>query len=291
MSYSLFILELVVKLFDYLRKPNSLFSKFCVICLLMFYFVYHNSFVLNDVNGACWCTCSMVALRVPHMHFWPAKTGNKLLIFEMHTCLWPGAQIGFRHKWRKLAVASLFFLCIDGCCCLRYWNEFFQLCFRFWLKFSRIALWRKRLQLHPKSDLNTNGLILGYFEKWLFSLTSYLYGLKFARYAQFFFLFWRHQLFSMFRLRGILVSSSKLFYFLAMGFCKIKWWALGMQCNFPYYSFVSSSLFLLEVVVKLFDYFWKPNSLFLKFCVNCLLIFYFAYCYNCVLNDVNGACW
>ena len=27
-------------------------------------------------------------------------------------------------------------------------------------------------------------------------------------------------------------------------------------------------------MVNVFDYFWKPNSLFSKFCVNCLLIFY-----------------
>ena len=62
-----------------------------------------------------------------------------------------------------------------------------------------------------------------------------------------------------------------------------------MQCNFTFYRFVSSSLLFLEVVVKLFDYFWKPNSLFSKFCVNCLLMFYFVYCSNCALKDVNGA--
>ena len=39
---------------------------------------------------------------------------------------------------------------------------FFQLCFCFGLKFSRIALLRKRLQLNSKSDLTTNGLILGF---------------------------------------------------------------------------------------------------------------------------------
>ena len=43
-------------------------------------------------------------------------------------------------------------------------------------------------------------------------------------------------------------------------------------------SFLSSSLFFLEVVVNVFDYFWKPNSLFSKFCVNCLLMYYFVYC-------------
>ena len=77
-SSSLFFLELVVKLFDYFWKPNSPFSKFCVNCLLMFFFVYCNNCVLNDFNGACWCTCSSVALCVPHMCFWPANTRKKL---------------------------------------------------------------------------------------------------------------------------------------------------------------------------------------------------------------------
>ena len=38
--------------------------------------------------------------------------------------------------------------------------------------------------------------------------------------------------------------------------------------------------FFLEVVVNVFDYFWKPNSLFSKICVNCLLMYYFVYCNN-----------
>ena len=63
-----------------------------------------------------------------------------------------------------------------------------------------------------------------------------------------------------------------------------------MQCNFIFYLFVNSSLFFLEAVVKIFDYIWKSNSLFSKFCVNCLLMFYFVYYYNCALKDVNGAC-
>ena len=43
-------------------------------------------------------------------------------------------------------------------------------CFR--LKFSRIALWWKRMQLDSKSDLTTNALVLGFFVgNWLLSLT------------------------------------------------------------------------------------------------------------------------
>ena len=51
-----------------------------------------------------------------------------------------------------------------------------------------------------------------------------------------------------------------------------------MQCNLLYCLFESSNLFFLGVVVKLFDDFWKPNCLYSKFFVNCLLIFYFVYC-------------
>ena len=63
-----------------------------------------------------------------------------------------------------------------------------------------------------------------------------------------------------------------------------------MQCNFTFYLFETSSLFFSEVEVKIFDYFWKSNSLFSKFCDNCLLMFYFVYCNNCALKDVNEAC-
>ena len=69
---------------------------------------------------------------------------------------------------------SFFFCCVSG----------------FRLKFSRIALLRKRLQLDAKSDLTKNGLILGFFVgKWLLPLTSYLYWLKFARMVQLLFFF------------------------------------------------------------------------------------------------------
>ena len=125
-----FFLQLVVKLFDYFWKPNSLFPKFCVNCLLMFHLVHCNNCVLNVVTRACWCICSLVALRVPEMCFWPAKTGKNLERFEMHTCHWPGAQIWFRHKWRKLVTASLLLVFIDSNGCLRYWNEFFSAVFQ-----------------------------------------------------------------------------------------------------------------------------------------------------------------
>ena len=103
---------------------------FCVICLLMYYFVYCNKCALKDIKGACWGTCSLVSLCVPEMCFWPAKTRKNLELFEMLTCLSPGAQIWFRHKWRKLVTASLLLQCIDWYSCLRSWNEFYSAVFQ-----------------------------------------------------------------------------------------------------------------------------------------------------------------
>ena len=120
----------MVKLFDYFSKQNSLFSKFCVNCLLMFYFVYRNNCVLNDVNGACWCICSLVALRVPECVSGLRRLEKNIELFEMHTCLWSGAQIWFRHNWRKLVTASLLLQCIHWYNCLRYWNEFFAVVYQ-----------------------------------------------------------------------------------------------------------------------------------------------------------------
>ena len=124
-----------------------------------------------------------MTLRVPEMCFWPAKTRKNFEFFEMHTCFWPGTQLWFWHKWRKLFTSSLLFHSIDEYSCLRCWNEFFLSCVSYFrLNFSRIALWRKRMRLDSKSDLTTNDWFWFFFVgKWLLSLTSYLYRLKSAR--------------------------------------------------------------------------------------------------------------
>ena len=172
-SSSLFFLEVVLKLFDYFWKPNSLFSKFCVNCLLMFYFVYCTDCVLNDVKEACWCTLSLVALPVPHMCFWPAKTRKKLELFELPTCHWPGAQIWFTHKGRKLVTASLLLHCIGGYSRLRYWNEFFSALFLV-LDWSSLLLhfdgnvcnWIPKV-IRPRMDCFWGFLLENGFLRWL----------------------------------------------------------------------------------------------------------------------------
>ena len=179
LSFRLFqpiFLEPVVKIFDYFWKPNNLFSKFCVDCLSMFYFVYCNNCVLNDVNGACWCTCSLVALGVPHICLWPAKSRKNLQVFEMHTCLWPGAQICFRHKWKKLVTTSLLLPCFDGYSSLRYWNEFFSavshnLDWTFFVLHihGNVCNWFSKT-IWPRMD-RMDWFWVFFVEKWLFSLT------------------------------------------------------------------------------------------------------------------------
>ena len=158
----------MVKLSDYFWKPNSRFSKFCVNCLLRFYFVYCNKCGLNDIKGPGWCDCSLVTLRNPDMCLWPAKTRKKLELFDMHTIHWLGAQILFGH--------------FDGYSCLRFWNDIFFRCFSdFRLNLSRIALWRKRLKLDSISDLITTGLFSEFcVGLCLFRPTSYLHGLQLA---------------------------------------------------------------------------------------------------------------
>ena len=104
----------------------------------------------------------------------------------MRTCLWPGIQKLFRYKRRKPATASLLFPFTDAYICLDYWNEYFLICVSvFRMKFSQTAFLQKRLQVHSGTDWIRNGLFLGFFlGRWLFSLASYLYGLKPAWIAE-----------------------------------------------------------------------------------------------------------
>ena len=154
-----------------------------------------------------------MALRVPHMCFWPAKTRKNLELFEMHTCHWPGAQIWFRHKRGKLVTASLLLDCIDWHSCLRYWNEFFGTVFRV-LDWSFLVL-----------HFDGNGCNWIGFQKWfdhewidfgvfcweMASLVNFIsVWTEICKNCSIVVLFWRNQFYSMLSLRSILVCSSKM---------------------------------------------------------------------------------
>ena len=178
----------------------------------MFLFVHCNNCVLNDVNGACWCICSLVALSVPEVCFWPAETRRNLELFEMHTCHWPGAQTWSRHKWRKLATFSLLRHCIDWYGCLRYSNEFFSAAFQV-LDWSLLVL-------------HFGGNVCNWIPKVIWTRMDWFWAFcwKMASFVDFtsvwteifkrcsiFISLKRYQFFSMFRLMGILVCSLKTF--------------------------------------------------------------------------------
>ena len=144
--------------------------------------------------------------------FLAGETRKNLELCKMLTCLWPGAQIWFRHKWGKLVTASLLLDFTDWYSWLRCWNEFFSAVFQV-LDWSFLVLhfdgnvcnWGPKV-IWPRRD---------WFWKFfvgnlLLSMTSYLCRLKSARIAQLLLLVADINFFSMFSLRGILVCSLKM---------------------------------------------------------------------------------
>ena len=177
-----------------------------------------------------WCSTSYTVIIVFWMmlmklvdapaRWWPCacltyvsglrRLERNFIFFEMNTYLWPGAQIWFRHKWRKLVTASLLLHCIDWYGCLRYWNEFCSAVFRVldWIFLvlhfdGNVFNWIPKV-IWPRMDWFWGFLLgNGFFRRLHICMDWNLQELLN------FFLFWRHQIFSIFILRVILVCSLK----------------------------------------------------------------------------------
>ena len=132
----------------------------------MFYFVYCINCVLNDANGVCYCTCTLVAPLVPEICFWPANTRNDSnfmrcihvfdLVLKFCSDLYEGIGIQLLCYFVMLVrVVALFIR-------LSFFSSVGQI---FGLKFSRFAKLQIRLQLDAKTDLITNGMIFGFFQE------------------------------------------------------------------------------------------------------------------------------
>ena len=149
---------------------------------------------------------------------------KNLKLFRMNTCLWPGAQMWFRQRWRKLVTASVLFHFIDGYSCLRYWNEFFSGMFQV-LDWSFLVL-------------HSDGSVCNWIPKviwqrmdwfWVFcweiaSLVDFLFvWTEICKNRLIVALFWGHQIFSMFSSSGFLVCSSKMLVYFRQ---KILWYRL-----------------------------------------------------------------
>ena len=142
------------------------------------------------------------------MCLWPAKTRENLELFEKHTSHWPGAQIWFRHKWRKLVTAPLLLHCIDWYDCLRYWNQFFPLCFRFWIEVFSYSTFTETFAIRFQKWFDPGWIDFGVFCWEMASFLDFIsVWTEICRNWSVVILFWRPQNLSIFSLRGILVCS------------------------------------------------------------------------------------
>ena len=132
----------------------------------------------------------------------------------MHTCLWPGSQILFRHKWTKLVIASLLLHCIDRYSCLRYWKEIFSSMFQD-LGWNFLAL-----QCHGNVCNSNPKLIWPRLRIFWSSLSEYTPFRRFisawteiCMNCSVVILFWQHQNFPIVSLKGNLVCFLKMLVF------------------------------------------------------------------------------
>ena len=202
-------LWLLLKTFS---SVSTIPSVFDVNCHSLFHYEYCSSCFLKEKNGAYYCTCSFLAMCVPEICFWPAKTGKKLELFPMHSRLWPGAQILSGCKWTNWCTASLWLQYNGQKSCDDYKNVFF-----FHIK---VKLWSWGifvLQCYWNFCTWTAEVI------WQRLVKFWIFCWNMARFVDFIsawtevyrncrvvFLFWRHQIFSMISLRDVLVFSLKV---------------------------------------------------------------------------------
>ena len=140
----------------------------------------------------------------------------------MHTCLWPGAQILFRHKWRKLATASPLLHCNDTYSCLGSWNEFFSgFQVLSWSFLERNVT--ETFAIGVRNWFDHEWVIFGDFCWIMPRYVNFMSAwTKNSMNCSFFIPFWRHQIFSIVREIFWSVLWTCL-YFSAVVFCKIGW--------------------------------------------------------------------
>ena len=118
------------------------------------------------------------------MCFWLAKTRKKLELFALHTCLWPGAQMCFRQKWRKLVRLLFNFIVLMGIVASFSGMVFFQLCFRFLIVFFSYCTLTETFAIGFRNRFEHDCVFLEFLVGlFLISSTSYLQGLNFALLA------------------------------------------------------------------------------------------------------------
>ena len=138
-----------------------------------------------------------MALRVPEMCFWPAKTRKNLNflrwihVFNLFLLYcWDISE----ENWLHLL---FYFLVLMGIVSSVIAMSFLINVSSFRLKFSRIAESRKILQLASKTDLFTNGLNFVFFCWYMPRFVDFMSAwTKICKKCSSVILFWRHQTFS-----------------------------------------------------------------------------------------------
>ena len=205
----LFFLEVVVKLFDDFWNPSSLFSKLCVNCLLVFYFVYCNNCALKDVIGACYCTCSLVALCVPELCFWPAKTRKTLNFLRCTHVIDPVLKYGSDKNEGNWLQLLFYFIVLMSIVASVIGMSFFSAMFQV-LDWSFLVL-TETFAIGFQKWFGHKWIDFGVF-CWKMASSVYLLSLwiEICKNCSIVILFWRHRIFLIFSLRGILVCSLKM---------------------------------------------------------------------------------
>ena len=138
-----------------------------------------------------------MALCVPERCFWPAQTRKNLKnlrcihVFDLVLKYCSDINEGI---WLQLL---LYFIVMIDIAALVLGMSFLFWVSGFKMKFSRVAMSRKRLKFESKTELTAIGLFLEIFVGvCLVSSISYLHGLKFALNCSIFIPLWRYQTFS-----------------------------------------------------------------------------------------------
>ena len=198
-------------LFHYFWKPRRPFSMFCVNCLLRFYFVYCVGFVLNDVNADGWRTCSLVALNVPENWFWPAKARKnwnflrRIPVFDLVLKNCSDINEG---NWLQLLVH---FIVLMGVVSSVIGMSFFLLCFRFLIEVFSFCTFTETFAIGFQNWFDHKWIDFEVFQwKMAFFVDFLSVWTDICNNCSNLFPFWRHQIFSIVSLRGILVCSLKM---------------------------------------------------------------------------------
>ena len=150
-----------------------------------------------------------MALRVPEMCFWPGNT-RKNLNFLRCIHVFDLVLKFCSDKWKKLSTASILLLCIVGYSCLGYWKDFFSsMCQDLGWSFLAMQCYGSVCNWNPKliwARLRIFRIFccnMRHFIDFISTFTETCMNCSNV------ILFWRHQIFSIVSLRGIVVCSLK----------------------------------------------------------------------------------